>query len=114
MLQNILKWRVRDCGGRCLTLRGRIEEVRDKFVPVLRRYGVVRAAVFGSFVRGEMNEGSDIDILVEFRGEKSLLDLVALKMELEEVLGRDVDVVEYSAIHPFLKERILKEQVMMV
>lgn len=55
-----------DCGGRCLTLRGRIEEVRDKIVPVLRRYDVVHAGVFGSFVRGEMKEGSDIDVLVEF------------------------------------------------
>ena len=95
-------------------MKGRIEELRDKIVPVLRRYDVVHAAVFGSFVRGEMKEGSDIDVLVEFGGEKSLLDLVALKMELEEVLGRDVDVVEYSTIYPLLKERILKEQVMML
>jgi len=92
----------------------RIEKIKNRIVPVLKRYDVVRAAVFGSFVRGEMEKGSDIDILVELGGEKSLLDLVALKMELEEVLGREVDVVEYSTIHPLLKERILKEQVMML
>ena len=95
-------------------MKRRIEEIKNRIVPVLKRYDVVRASVFGSFVRGEMEKGSDIDILVEFEGEKSLLDLVALKMELEEVLRREVDVVEYSTIHPLLKERILKEQVMML
>jgi len=107
-------WYAREWCEWCVTLKGRVEEIRDKIAPVLRRCGVVRAAVFGSFVRGEMKKGSDIDILVEFEGEKSLLDLVSLKMELEEVLGRGVDVVEYSTIHPLLKERILKEQVMML
>jgi predicted nucleotidyltransferase len=107
-------WHAREWCEWCVTLKGRVEEIRDKIAPVLRRYGVVRAAVFGSFVRREMKKGSDIDILVEFKGEKSLLDLVSLKMELEEVLGRGVDVVEYSTIHPLLKERILKEQVMML
>jgi predicted nucleotidyltransferase len=48
---------------------------------------------------------------VELEGEKSLLDLVGLKLELEEVLGVKVDVVEYSTVHPLLKDRILREQV---
>jgi len=108
------KWHVRECGEGCVTLKECVEEIKDRIVPVMRRYGVVRAAVFGSFVRGEMKKGSDIDILIEFEGKKSLLDLVALKMDLEEVLGRGVDVVEYSTIHPLLRERILKEQVMML
>jgi len=62
-------------------------------------------------VRREMKEDSDIDILVELPKEKSLLDFVALKLELEETLGRKVDLVEYSTIHPLLKERVLREQV---
>jgi len=88
-----------------------IEEIRTKIVPILRHHGVIRAAVFGSFVRREMKEDSDIDILVELPKEKSLLDFVALKLELEETLGRKVDLVEYSTIHPLLKERVLREQV---
>jgi hypothetical protein len=88
-----------------------INEIRSEIVPILRYHDVVRAAVFGSFARGEMKENSDIDILVELVGEKSLLDFVALKLELEETLGRKVDLVEYSTIHPLLKERILNEQV---
>jgi len=57
-----------------------------------------------------MKESSDIDILVEFGAEKSLLDLAKLKIELEESLGRKVDVLTYNSLHPLLKERILSEQ----
>ena len=92
-------------------MKSNIDEIKDKIVPVLKRHDVVRAALFGSFVRGEVKKGSDIDILVEFKGEKSLLDLVALKLELEELLGREVDVLTYNSIHPFIRETILKEQV---
>jgi len=88
-----------------------IEEVQHKIIPILKRHGVLRAALFGSLISGKMEEGSDIDLLIELGQEKSLLDLVALKLELEEVLGRKVDVVEYVTIHPLLKERILREQV---
>ncbi len=88
-----------------------IEELRSKVIPILKQHGVVRASVFGSFVRREMKEGSDIDILIELPREKSLLDFVALKLDLEDVLGRKVDLVEYSTIHPLLRERILEEQV---
>ena len=91
-------------------MRARIEGIRNKILPILRRYDVVRAAIFGSFIRGEMREYSDIDILVEFKGEKSLLDLAGLKIELEELLGRKVDVLTYNSLHPLLKHKILSEQ----
>jgi len=87
-----------------------IEDIRGKILPILRGYDVVKAAIFGSFVRGEMKESSDIDLLVEFRGEKSLLDLAGLKIELEKLLGRKVDVLTYDSLHPLLKEIILSEQ----
>lgn len=58
-----------------------------------------------------MKESSDIDILVEIEKDISLLDFVALKLELEETLGRKVDLVEFDTIKPRLRERILKEQV---
>ncbi len=87
-----------------------LEQIKDKIIPVLRRYGVKKASVFGSFVRGEEKEDSDIDILVEFEREKSLLDLAGLKIDLEEALGRKVDVLTYNSLHPLLKDRILQEQ----
>ena len=87
-----------------------IVEVKRRIIPILRRYGVVKAAIFGSFVRGEAKEDSDLDLLVEFKGEKSLIDLAGLKIELEETLGISVDVLTYDSLHPLLKDRILREQ----
>lgn len=95
-------------------MKGYIEKIGNEIIPVLKRHNVVRAAIFGSFARGEMKEDSDLDILVEFKGEKSLLDLVALKMELEEVLGREVDVLTYNSLHPFIREIVSKEQVVIL
>lgn len=77
-------------------MRTDIEEIRKKIMPILKHYDIVRGAIFGSFARGEMKESSDIGILVEFRGEKSLLDLAGLKIELEELLGIKVDVLTYQ------------------
>jgi predicted nucleotidyltransferase len=77
---------------------------------VLKRFGVKRASLFGSSARGEDREDSDIDILVEFEVGKSLLDLAGLKIELEEVLGRRVDLLTFKSLHPLLKDKILKEQ----
>jgi len=88
----------------------KLEEIKVKMIPVLRRYDVRKAAIFGSFVKGEEREDSDIDILVEFKGEKSLLDLAGLKIELEEILERKVDVLTYNSLHPLLKDKILQEQ----
>lgn len=88
-----------------------IEEIRRKILPILRCYGVKKAGIFGSRVRGEISKDSDIDILVEIESDISLLDFVGLKLEIEEALGRGVDLVEYNTIKPPLKERVLNEQV---
>ncbi len=88
-----------------------IEEIKRKILPILQRYGVKRVGLFGSCVRGEMREDSDIDILVEIEKDISLLDFVGIKLEIEDALGRKIDLVEYSVIKPLLRERILSEQV---
>jgi predicted nucleotidyltransferase len=88
-----------------------IEELKTRITHTLRHHDVARAAIFGSFARGDAEESSDLDLLIEFRGEKSLLDLVGLKLELEDSLGRSVDVLTYNALHPAIRDRILKEQV---
>lgn len=88
-----------------------IQSIKKKIISILKHHGVKRAAIFGSFVRGEAKKGSDIDILVEFKGEKSLLDLVSLEIELEKEIGRKVDVLTYNSIHPLLRSQILKEKV---
>ncbi|MDZ7288333.1 MAG: nucleotidyltransferase family protein [candidate division KSB1 bacterium] len=91
-----------------------IEEVKQKILPVLHRHQVKRAALFGSIVRGEMKEDSDIDILVQIDTDISLLDFIGIKQELEDILERSVDLVEYDVIKPIIKDTILKEQVVIL
>lgn len=81
-----------------------------KISPIFKRQGVTKAAVFGSFAKGNIKRTSDIDILVKFKKSKSLLDLVRLKFKLEKKLGRKVDLLTYNSIHPLLRKIILKEQ----
>ncbi len=88
-----------------------IDEIREKTLPILARYGAKRAGVFGSVVRGEMRRNSDIDILVELGKDLSLLDVVGIQQELEDALGRSVDLVEYESIKARIRERILAEEV---
>ena len=85
-------------------------ELRKTIVKVLKKHEVKKAALFGSIVRGEATENSDVDMLVEFKGRKSLLDLAGLKLELQELLGREVDILTYASLHHLLKEKILAEQ----
>ena len=91
-----------------------IGEVTDKIIKVLKKHDVKRSGLFGSIVRGEMKEDSGIDILVEIAEDISLLDFVGIKLELEDGLGRKVDLVEYCTIKPSIMERILKEQVVIL
>jgi len=86
------------------------QNIKQKITPVLKRRGVSKAALFGSVARGERKKNSDIDLLIKIKEGKSLLDIVRLKLELEEKLGKKVDLVEYSAIRPSLKGIILSEQ----
>lgn len=88
-----------------------IRNIQKDIKPILDRYGVTKPALFGSVVRGEAHLGSDIDLLVSLPAEATLLDLVGLKQELEDALGRRVDVLTYGGLHPLLKERIEREAV---
>ena len=87
-----------------------VQDINTKIIPTLKSQGVIKAALFGSVVRNEAKKNSDVDILVDFREKKSLLDLVRLQFVLEEKLGRKVDLLTYRSIHPLLKDIILKEQ----
>ena len=87
------------------TLRGGLPELEA-------RYGVESLAVFGSVARGEADDGSDVDLLVRFRGEPpSLFEFVRLERQLSQLLGLSVDLVMETALKPRLRERILAESV---
>lgn len=89
----------------------KIEQIKKKALPVLKEAGISRSSIFGSYARGDEGGNSDIDILIEPPKKMSLFDLAGLKLDLEEVLGREVDVITYNSIHPLLKDYILKDQV---
>ena len=88
-----------------------IQQLQRKITPILKKNDVVKASVFGSFARGEKTLGSDIDILVELRKDKSLLDLIHLKNELEDLLRQKVDLLTYGGINPRLKKYIYKDEI---
>ena len=91
-----------------------IENIKQTILPILKKHGATKAGLFGSLVRGEMCDDSDIDILVEIKEDISLLDFVGIKLELEEALGKKVDLVEYNTIKPALSKQILGEQVVIL
>ena len=85
--------------------------IKNKIIPILKKNDVVKSSVFGSYARGDNNPESDIDILIEFKGRKSLFDLVGLQHEIEDELGRKVDLLTYKSIHPLLKDYILRTHI---
>jgi predicted nucleotidyltransferase len=88
-----------------------LSKLRELKPTILADYKAKDIGLFGSFVRGDQSENSDIDVLVEFEEGANLFDLVGLGQYLEEALQHKVDVVPKSAIRPELRESILQEVV---
>jgi uncharacterized protein len=84
---------------------------REAIRAAAARHGATRVRLFGSVARGEAGPDSDVDLLVEFAPDRSLLDHAALIDELEDLLGCEVDVVNERALRPELRERVLREAV---
>lgn len=92
-----------------------IEEVKailkEHKAEVIRKYRVTEIGVFGSYVRGEQKDRSDIDILVSFSGIPDVFKYMELEEYLKRLLRQKVDLVRKEAIRPEIRERILKEAV---
>ncbi|MFO7991064.1 MAG: nucleotidyltransferase family protein [Thermoplasmata archaeon] len=89
-----------------------IEDTLERHKPILEeKYGVKEIGVFGSYVRGEEKEGSDVDILVDFYETISLFDFMELEEYLSELMGVKVDLVMKSALKPRIGRNIKKEVV---
>ena len=88
-----------------------LREKREAILLIAARYGAHNVRVFGSVARGEADERSDIDFLVDMEPGRSLLDLGGLLMDLQELLGSNVDVVTERGLKPRIRERVLKEAV---
>jgi len=90
-----------------------IRKIAPKIIKILKKNNVKKASIFGSYARGEQKKNSDIDILIE-PPEGIGYGFIKIEFELEDELGRKVDLLSYKAIHPLLKKRILKEEVRLI
>ena len=86
-----------------------IQGKRQEILRIATRHGARNIRVFGSAARGEDRPGSDLDLLVEMESGRSLLDLVALGQELEDLLERKVDVLTDTSVHPAIRPHILAD-----
>jgi hypothetical protein len=94
-----------------MMLEERLREKRDDILRVCAKYGARNVRIFGSLARGEADDQSDIDLVVEFEPDRSLLDHAGLWIELQELLGCKVDVVSERGIKPRIRERVLREAI---
>ena len=88
-----------------------LRQRRKEILKLASEHGARNVRVFGSAARGEADGDSDIDFLVELEPDRTLFDLGALLMDLQDLLGRKVDVVTDDSIYWLLRRRILKEAV---
>ena len=88
-----------------------LSENRQEILALAQQYGAKNVRVFGSIARGEDDEQSDIDFLVEMEPTRSLFDLGGFMMSLQELLGRPVDVVTEDGLKMRIRERVLQEAV---
>lgn len=86
-------------------LRVKHEAIRD----IAARHGATNTRAFGSVARGDTNEDSDIDVLIDLEEGRSLFDLIAIKQDLEDLFGCKVDVGTARSLRPRIKDRILRE-----
>jgi predicted nucleotidyltransferase len=86
-----------------------VGERRGDILRLAAQHGATNIRVFGSVVRGEAGAGSDIDFLVDMEPKRSLLDIATLKLDLQDLLSCDVDVVTESSLYWLLRRRILRE-----
>lgn len=82
----------------------------DNIINILQGYKVKKAALFGSYARGDNNEKSDIDILIEPANGTTLFDMAGMQIDLQDSLKKSIDLITYGSINPMLKDKILKDE----
>lgn len=94
-----------------MTTEQLVKRKREEILRVSAQHGAGNVRIFGSVARGEADEASDIDFLVEMEPGRSLLDLGGLQVELESLLGRPVDVVTVRGLKARIRSTVLREAV---
>jgi predicted nucleotidyltransferase len=86
-----------------------LKEKRQDILRIAAQHGAYNVRVFGSVARGEASPDSDVDLLVDLEPDKSLFDVGGLLMDLQALLGREVDVVTEKALHWYIRDRVIRE-----
>lgn len=107
----VIKGRAMHKEARVTEIANLLKDKREQILHIASEHGANDVRIFGSVVRGESGPCSDIDMLVVLDPDRSLLDHVALKQDIEDLLGQDVDVVTENALHWYIRARILEEAV---
>jgi uncharacterized protein len=84
---------------------------REEILAIAAKHGASNVRIFGSVARGEARLDSDVDFLVEIEKGRSLFDRIALIQDLEDLLGRKVDVAKAENLHERIRDRVVKEAV---
>jgi predicted nucleotidyltransferase len=88
-----------------------IEKYQQLILPVLKRYLIKRAALFGSFAKGDAGADSDIDLLIEPEHGFTMFNLLKLEEEISSLTKRKVDLIEYSALKSSIREEVLSSAI---
>ena len=92
-----------------MTTRDLIQEKRDEILTLAAKHKAKHVRLFGSVARGEDTPESDVDFLVDFEASATLFDQIGLQQDLEDLLGRGVDVVEDGYVHRLIQDRVRQE-----
>jgi predicted nucleotidyltransferase len=84
---------------------------RAEILRIAGRYGAHHVRIFGSVARGEARPDSDLDLLIDLEPGRSLFDIIGIKQDLEELLGRRVDVVTIPGLSPYIRDDVLREAI---
>ncbi|MBR0514269.1 MAG: nucleotidyltransferase domain-containing protein [Clostridia bacterium] len=90
-----------------------IEKIKQRIEPVARKYGISTIWLFGSYARGEANENSDVDLLIEGGWIRTLFQLASLRLELEEVHKKSVDLITIGNNNEDFLQKIRQEAVIL-
>ena len=96
-------------GSPAPTIHQRLRALRQEVLAVAQRHGASNLRVYGSIAKGTEHSGSDLDLLVDLSPDQSLLGLISLRQELEDLLGCTVDVSEADSLHPLIRSEILQQ-----
>lgn len=91
-----------------------IIKIKSKIIKIIKKMGIKKAGIFGSYAKGDQKLSSDIDILIEPTKKMGFFEIVKLENELKRKLKKKIDLLTYNSIHKLLRERILQEEIRII